>query len=483
MELKQLTSGFYANADDLPEIEITGLNTRADSVTPGEVFIAIKGTQADGHDYIPTAIKRGAAAIISNGRDMGQLSVPQIKVNNPRLAASRIAAEFYSFPSKELTIVGITGTNGKTTVASLVKAIFDAAGLQSAQMGTLGIIANGYPVEKTLTTLDPIQLQKTLRQLRADGFTHVVMEVSSHALDQYRVADVDFNAAVFTNLTPEHLDYHKSMEAYFASKVRLFKQLPITATAIINTDGEFGERILSECTTPTIITSVEGDADVHYSDLNTSLGGIRGQIQAGEQLIDISSSLAGYFNVENILSSVAAALSVGIPLSAIELGISCCKQIPGRMEVFELPSGGKVIIDYAHTPDAYEKVLSTIAEMKPPKGRLTVLFGCGGDRDAAKRPVMAGIAEHYSDRCYITPDNPRFEDPEKITAEIISGFTGNNYHVFQDRGLALEKALQECRGRDILVVLGKGREDYQDIQGKKIPYSEYDLIRRYCHAD
>jgi UDP-N-acetylmuramyl-tripeptide synthetase len=483
MKLKQLVSGFYPDIDSLPEIEVTGLTTRADSITPGQVFIAIKGTQADGHDYISTAIRKGAAAIVSNGRDLGPIKIPQIKVTNPRQAASRSAAEFYRFPSREMTVVGITGTNGKTTVASLLKSIFDGAGLKAAQMGTLGIIAEGYPARKTLTTLGPIQLQRTLRSLKDDGFTHIVMEVSSHALDQFRVADVDFNSAVFTNLTPEHLDYHESMEAYFHAKLRLFKQLPITATAVIHIDNEYGPKIISECTSPALTTSMEGDADVHYSDLRTSLEGIQGQIVAGEQSIQVDSSLIGQFNVENILSAATAALSVGISIGAIEEGIKSCSTIPGRMEVFSLPSGGKVVVDYAHTPDAYEKVLSTISKMKPIKGRLTVLFGCGGDRDASKRPVMAHIAEHYADWCFITPDNPRFEDLETINAGILSGFTGHDYDVYQDRGAALKQALETCSLGDILVVLGKGREDYQDIRGEKHYYSDYEMIQRYCHAD
>jgi len=479
--LDQLVKGIIPE-NDLPAVPIHGITTHSAQVNPGHLYIAIHGTNLDGHDFIPQAIDNGAAAIITNGRDVGQLPVPQIKVANPRRAASFTAAEYYGHPSKKMSVIGITGTNGKTTTAGLVSAMLKAAGEKVAQIGTLGTIAEGYSQEKTLTTPDPIALHKVLFDLHQEGFTHIVMEASSHALDQSRVADVDFNFTVFTNLSPEHLDYHGTMADYFQAKLKLFTALPQTATAIVNMETDYGKAIFDKCAVPVVTTSLEKTGDVFFKDYQISLAGIHGTIQAGEITYTVESSLIGKFNAENILCAIATGNAMDLTQNAIKNGLKQCANIPGRMESFALRSGATALIDYAHTPAAYDKVLSTIKDIVAEKGSLHIVFGCGGDRDRTKRAKMAASAEQFGFYCYVTPDNPRMEELAVITADIVSGFRANEYAVFDDRGTGLRHALDRATENDVVVVLGKGREDYQELNGKKIHYSDLEIINEYRDA-
>ena len=479
--LDQLVKGIIPESQ-VPAVPIHGITTHSAQVNPGHLYIAIHGANFDGHDFIPQAIDNGAAAVITNGRDVGQLPVPQIKVANPRRAASFTAAEYYGHPSKEMTVVGITGTNGKTTTAGLISAMLKAAGEKAAQIGTLGTIAEGYPQKKTLTTPDPVALHKVLFDLHQDGYTHIVMEASSHAIDQSRVADVDFNYTVFTNLSPEHLDYHGTMADYFQAKVKLFTALPPSAIAIVNMETEYGQAISDNCTVPVVATALAKTGDVFFKDYQISLAGIYGTIQAGEISYTVDSSLIGKFNAENILCATATGNAMGLSLEAINNGIKQCASIPGRMESFALRSGATALIDYAHTPDAYDKVLSTIKDMVVEPGVLHIVFGCGGDRDKTKRAQMAARAEEFGYYCYVTPDNPRTEELAVITADIISGFHASGYTVFDERGAGLRQALERAAKNDVVVILGKGREDYQEINGEQMPYSDLEIINEYRDA-
>jgi len=464
---------------DVPDIGISGVKVNSTQVEKGDLFIAISGTKVDGHDYIHDAIDAGAGAIISNGRDVGDLPVPQIKVANPRRAASIVAAEYYEHPTKDMTVIGITGTNGKTTTAFLVQSILKTANIQSAQFGTLGLIADGFEQEASLTTPDAIVLQKQFSDLKDKGFSHIVMEVSSHALDQYRVADVDFNIGVFTNLTPEHLDYHATLESYYHAKAKLFRMLDLDATAILNGSDPYGERMAEESHATQLIYSRKNGNSIHFSEVMFSIHGIKGTIVAGKQEYNIVSKLIGEFNVENILAAVSVAHALGIEKSVIEQAIEECACIPGRMETFQLQSQAMAIVDYAHTPDAYEKVLGTVKHLTPSSRKLFVVFGAGGNRDKSKRPEMARITEMFASHCFITPDNPRSEDPDQISKEVISGFTTDAYTVYADREKGLRDALAQSSKNDIVVVLGKGREEYQEISGQKEIYSDLKIIRDY----
>tara|TARA_Y100000768_G_scaffold4840_1_gene3458 strand:+ start:3044 stop:4486 length:1443 start_codon:yes stop_codon:yes gene_type:complete len=479
VKLNSLVKHIVHDKKDLSNINIHKICTNSKNVEKGSLFVAINGEEHDGHNYINEAIKNGAAAVISNGKDIGKLPVPNLRVSNTRLAASKVAAEFYNYPSKELKIIGITGTNGKTTTASLIYSILKQSNFKAAQLGTLGVIADGFDKNKTLTTPDPITLHKILRDLSNNSFTHVVMEVSSHALDQFRVADIDFDISIFTNLSKEHLDYHNDMETYFKTKSRLFRMMPITGTSIIHTDKDYGIKMKLESSAPVVSISMNDTGDIYYKDINYSLSGINGFIKAGNKKIVFNSSLVGEFNAENILSAVSAGITLNISPNIIERAIEETDLIEGRMEIFKTKDEKSIVVDYAHTPDSYFKVLSTLKKLRRSKNKMHVLFGCGGNRDSTKRSEMGKIAAEFADKIWITPDNPRFENIEKINSEITKGIDKNKYDVFVNRQDGLEAAIKNIGSGDMLVVLGKGRENYQDINGTKIKYSDIEIIEKY----
>ena len=481
-KLTSILNGVDVKGEILFDVPIQSICSDSRHVWPGSIFVAIPGTVQDGTRYISEAVLRGAAIIVSNGKKESRPLLEQsrtvvIRVNDPRRALSRMAANFYEQPSRYMTTIGITGTNGKTTTSFLLQSILEANQNPAGLIGTLGVKGPGLEAHSRLTTPDIIDLHKTLKLFFDGGITHVVMEVSSHALELNRVRDVEFDLAIFTNLSQDHLDFHKTMEGYLNAKIKLFAMLPSDGIAVLNaSDKQF--EILKSSTRARIITySIDGDSDGTFKNWGMTNSGITGIISIGSDTIYVNSALLGIHNLENILSATTAAWSLGIPATIIEKGIEACGSVPGRMEKFITKNHATIVIDYAHTPDAYHKLFSTLKGMLPGKKQLWVIFGCGGDRDPDKRSLMARAVEQYADKIMVTPDNPRTESLTTIFTDIEAGFEGT--HMFYlDRSKAIHDAMRQLNPGDILAIVGKGRENYQIVGTKRIAYSDVDTVKK-----
>jgi murE/murF fusion protein len=484
-------------------MEISGIQTRAQDILPGQLFLAIKGHAADGHDYMEKAFACGAAAVIAqnNPKNLGQV----ILVPDSRKAAAAIAARFYGEPSRDMILVGITGTNGKTTTSYLLESIFLAAGYNCGVIGTINIRYNGRTLDNPITTPDAIVLQRTLFQMKQAGVTHVIMEVSSHGLDQFRVDGCRFNAGVYTNLSQDHLDYHPDMKTYFSCKQRFFTEFlgssakTASAPAVINVDDTWGQKLADSLDYPVIRVGCRKTADVTAKDIVDTIQGICGRIFLKKDAFSFASALTGLFNLENILCATGAAYGLGISPLHIQQGIADCKGVPGRLEKVSTTINRYLFVDYAHTPDALESTLKTLKQRAPK--RLITVFGCGGDRDRSKRPLMGKIACQYSDVAIVTSDNPRTENPDQIVADIMKGitaaplpngacdgpFTMNSAPlsgVLQqvDRKKALHTAVMISRPNDIILAAGKGHETYQITNSGTIHFDDKEQLRDACSA-
>lgn len=487
MTLQEITTGIpgarlHGTAPRGPAVD--GVVYRADNARPGAIFACLRGVVADGHDFAPDAVARGAAALIVER--VLDLPVPQIVVPDARLATALTAARLAGDPSRDLRMVGVTGTNGKTTSAFLIHAILQAAGLSAGLIGTIEARVGGRVVDAKHTTPESVDLQHLLAQMRDAGDRACVMEVSSHALSQRRVAGVHFDAALFTNLTRDHLDYHPDVESYFQAKRALFLRAPgegENPPGAVNVDDAFGRRLADEASALTYAVHA-ADADVRPLHLAGHAQGFTATLATPRGPLDIESRLLGDFNVANVTGVVAVAELLGLPHEAVARGIADVAGVPGRFEAIAAGQDFPVIVDYAHTPDALENVLTSARHLVDSGGRLLVVFGCGGDRDRGKRPQMGRIAATAADVAIVTSDNPRTEDPERIIGDIVSGMDdGATRRVVEgDRRRAIEWAIAEARPGDVVVVAGKGHESGQEINGVVTPFDDREVARQVLEA-
>ena len=451
-----------------PEVEISSLAYSSQSVTPGALFFCVPGFRADGHDFAPAAVERGAVALVCQ-RPLG-LDVPEVVVPDVRAAMGPAAARFYGDPTAELDVVGITGTNGKTTTAFLVRHLLEADGRSCGLLGTVKRVVGGTEEEVERTTPEAIDLQATFRRMVDGGDRACAMEVSSHALELGRVVGIRFACRVFTNLTQDHLDFHDTMQAYFEAKRRLFREPGI---AVVNVDDEYGRRIAGDidCVTFAIV----GDADYRARDVEFDLMGSRFTCQTPAGPLELESPLPGLFNVENVLAAVAAARSLDVPAATIAEALPAFGRVPGRFEPVDEGQEFGVLVDYAHTPDSLENVLRAAREVT--RGRLHVVFGAGGDRDRGKRPLMGAAARRLADRVLVTSDNPRNEAPEAIIDEVMEG-AGPDVEREVDRRRAIALAVETAEPGDVVVIAGKGHEQGQEFEnGRKEPFDDCNVAR------
>ena len=483
MRLSELLRSLGVEASGVrEEVEVGGIAADSRRVRPGDVFFALPGIHTDGRRHIAEALGRGARAVITTGEvDAGR--VPLVCVDAPQRLLGRAAAHVAGDPSAALTLVGVTGTNGKTTTTWLLEAIWRADGRRPGVLGTIAYRFDGASRPAPLTTPDPVELQALFAEMRAAGTTHVAMEVSSHALAQERVAGCRFDAAVFTNLTRDHLDFHGDLQRYFAAKARLFlEELPASGkrdpVAVVNVDDPAGARLAGCVRTRLVRVGRGAGADVRPLEAETSLAGTRGTLGLGAERLPFECRLVGAPHLENICGAAAAAWALGTPPEAIAHGLAAASPPPGRLEQIPGP-GFTVVVDYAHSPDALARVLDVLRPLA--RGRLITVFGCGGDRDRGKRPLMGEAAARRSDVLVLTSDNPRTEDPLGILADIEEGVraAGTTSHVVEpDRRAAIAFAIGLARPGDLVLVAGKGHEDYQIVGTEKRHLDDREEVRR-----
>lgn len=473
----------YKDLINFKNIDITGISYNSKTTKKGDIFVCLVGEHTDGHEFAQNAIEAGAAALLVERKVEGT-KIPQVVVASTRHKIADIADRFYSSPSKGINLIGITGTNGKTTVTHLIQKIFEENNQKCALIGTLGykLSSNGEYRDAKHTTPQAPELQATLRMIKdVEKIDNVVMEVSSHALDQNRVGGCRFNGAVFTNLTQDHLDYHITMDNYFKAKALLFEHLKENDFAVINADDEYGDRFISVVPEGVRVLTygVRQQSDVMARNINFSLNGAEFTLVANAKEHKVNLHMNGMFSVYNVLAAVTAALAMGIDIEIALKALQNVKGVAGRFEV--VVKKPLVIVDYAHTPDGLENVLKSAREITPEDGKLICLFGCGGDRDATKRPKMGAIAEKLADKIVITSDNPRSEDPQTIITDIIAGLKSVNTEsviVEPDRGTAIALLKTIANNNDVVVIAGKGHEDYQILKDKTIHFDDREEARK-----
>ncbi|MGB7949610.1 MAG: UDP-N-acetylmuramoyl-L-alanyl-D-glutamate--2,6-diaminopimelate ligase [Candidatus Binatia bacterium] len=498
MQLKEfLTLEEIEEAKGKFDQEVIGLTYDSRGVKPGEIFFALPGEKLDGHEFIPQALQNGAAAVVLARQGIEPQGTTWVRTKNVRRTMGLWGAHFYGRPGERMKIVGITGTNGKTTVSYLVESILAAAGLKPGVIGTINYRYPGYQAPSDHTTPESLELQCLLAAMEKAGTGSVVMEVSSHALVQERVRGVDFDVALFTNLSRDHLDYHTDMDAYFAAKRRLFTDflkgsVKPHKTAVVYGGDPRGADLLDSVRDAGLDAWSYGEDrgwDIHPVEVHSDVSGLRGELKVRGRHLHFSSRLIGAANLQNIMAAVAVGEALELTADAISKGIQQLTSVPGRLEKVDNHLGVSVLVDYAHTPDAFEKVLRAVRPLT--QGRLVMVFGCGGDRDRGKRLLMGEIAARLSDLLVVTSDNPRTEDPLRILAEIEPGIrraglsklddgqpqASRGYWMEPDRRAAIRVALGAARRGDLILIAGKGHEDYQILGTTKIHFDDREVAR------
>lgn len=466
-ELAMATGLRYEGEDT----DICSIEYDSRRVKKGSLFCCIVGAMFDGHSFAQSALDSGATALLVERKL--PLPAPQIVVKNARKAMAEMAAAFYGYPQREMMMLGVTGTNGKTTTTYMVKAIAEQAGKKVGVIGTIRNLIGNESIHTDRTTPESVDLFRILRMMADAHVDLVVMETSSHALEQFRVHGIKFDVGLFTNLTQDHLDYHKSFDNYLAAKKTLFLN---SKKAVINVDDPYSGRMMEGLAIPFMTFGVRDRADISATDIDITTDGVRFDLHTPEGEVFLNLAIPGLFSVFNAMGAAGMALAGGMKLSAVKAGLESLTSVSGRLEPVKTNRDFSVFVDYAHTPDALENVLKTVQQFA--KGRVICVFGCGGDRDRAKRPIMGEIAGRFSELAVITSDNPRTEDPMAIIETIEEGVkrSGTKYAVIENRKEAIRYALSVAQGDDVIMIAGKGHENYQEIKGTKYHFDDKEIV-------
>ncbi|MDY4550283.1 MAG: UDP-N-acetylmuramoyl-L-alanyl-D-glutamate--2,6-diaminopimelate ligase [Parabacteroides sp.] len=473
----------------IDSVEITGIQSDSRKVKSGNLFVAVRGTNVDGHAYIETACKQGAAAVVcetipvlsDETRQQLQADPIFIQVKDSAAALGQLLSQWYGHPSRRMVLVGVTGTNGKTTIATLLYLIFRKLGYKAGLLSTVCNYVDGEAIPTDHTTPDPITLHALIARMAEAGCTHVFMEVSSHAVDQQRISGLDFDGGIFTNLTRDHLDYHKTVENYLKAKKKFFDDLPAKAFALTNLDDKSGAVMLQNTRARKLTYSLRTLADFKGKILESAFEGTQLLINNQEVFVNFT----GRFNAYNLLAVYGATVALGIEPEEALIALSAMHPVAGRFQTFHSVYGYTAIVDYAHTPDALVNVLNTIHEVLAGKGRIITVVGCGGNRDKGKRPIMAKESARLSDQLILTSDNPRLEDPEAIIQDMVAGLSPADEEktlCITDRLQAIKTAIKLAQKGDVILIAGKGHEDYQDVQGVKHHFDDREIVRNIFTA-
>ncbi|OGW92967.1 MAG: UDP-N-acetylmuramoyl-L-alanyl-D-glutamate--2,6-diaminopimelate ligase [Omnitrophica bacterium RIFCSPLOWO2_02_FULL_45_16] len=479
VRIKDIFKGIkYKTDEDLSNLAIKKIAIDSRKVGKGSLFIAMRGYNTDGYKFIDEAIKKGAKVVVAEKDFNTPSGVKKILIADTRKTIPIVADNFYRHPSKKLKIVGVTGTNGKTTITYLIENILKWARKDSGVIGTINYRIKGKGEPAANTTPGALELQSLLSKMLKNRARYVIMEVSSHSLDQGRVDQVLFDVGIFTNITKEHLDYHKTIKNYFNAKARLFDKLKNSGIAILNSDDKIVRALKKRIKNRVLTYGIENKSDIMASSIFLSMDSSAFSIKTPKCSFKVKTALIGRHNISNILASVAAAIALGVSVEAIKKGIESFTSVPGRLEIVDLGQPFKVFVDYAHTEDALYNILSLLREVTK-NGRIITVFGCGGNRDRSKRPLMGNVACRFSDKVVVTSDNPRFEDSAGIISEIETGIKRkfSNYCLVEDRRTAIDNALKSASKGDVVVIAGKGHEKYQIMKDRVMPFDDREVVR------